>query len=266
MSAHSHDLPHETTHKSENHDHACAVKHDTDAILHHTAASLVAKERSTRIVVLLSAATMLGELFVGWWTNSLALVADGWHMATHVGALGIAWLAYWYCRRSLKSSRLKFSQPKVLALAGYTNALGLGLVGVAMLWEAWHRFSSPEAILFSQAIPVAVLGLVVNLASARILHKHENQDKHAGHGHHHDHNLRAAYVHIIADAVTSVLAVAALVAGKVWGVLFLDPICAALGAIVVIVWATGLLRHAVAQLVDAHAAGSATETTNAPTL
>lgn len=212
----------------------------------HRPVALVRLERTTRIVVLLSAATMAVELSVGWWTHSLALVADGWHMATHVGALGLAWLAYLFGRRLTENSHLQFSQKKLFALAGYTNAIGLGLVGAFMLHEAWERFVDPEAIRFAEAIPVAVAGLMVNVVSARLLHNHHDD-------HHHDQNLRAAYIHIVADAVTSVLALVALVVGRVWGVLVLDPIFAAVGALVVLIWAVGLIKSAMRELLDVKA-------------
>lgn len=247
MSPHSH---------HDHHDHHHAVAHAGSGESHaHRPVSLVRLERTTRIVVLLSAATMAVELGVGWWTHSLALVADGWHMATHVGALGLAWLAYLFSRRLTEKSHLQFNQKKLFALAGYTNAIGLGLVGAFMLHEAWERFVAPEAIMFAEAIPVAVGGLIVNVVSARLLHNHHDD-------HHHDQNLRAAYIHIVADAVTSVLALAALVVGRVWGVLVLDPIFAAVGALVVLIWAVGLIKSAMRELLDAkpgHAEAKTTE-------
>lgn len=225
---------------STDHDH----DHDHETESEHSLESLLARERTTRIVVLLSGFTMAAELVVGTWTHSLALVADGWHMATHVGALGVAWMAYLISRRLSEANHVQIDKKRLFALAGYTNALVLGFVGVVMLWESWQRFVKPENIAFSEAIPVAILGLIVNLASARLLGNHHDE-------HHHDHNLRAAYVHIIADAVTSVLALIALVVGRSWAILVLDPICAALGAVVVLVWAVGLLKGTVIELLEA---------------
>jgi cation diffusion facilitator family transporter len=204
------------------------------------------RERRTRFVVVLSALTMLGELLVGWWTHSLALVADGWHMASHVGALGLAWVAYAYCRRVEGKDHRAVNQAKVLAVAGYTNAMALGFVGIAMIWEAFERLADPSPIAFAQAIPVAAIGLAVNVVSALVLHEGHHHD----HAHvHHDHNFKAAYVHIIADAATSVMALAALLAARAWGTLFLDPLCAAVGGVVVIVWAAGLAKQALRDLV-----------------
>jgi cation diffusion facilitator family transporter len=211
-------------------------------------------ERRTRVVVALTALMMIAELVVGFWTNSMALTADGFHMATHAGALGIAALAYWYARTRHHAEEFSFGTGKVYALAGFTNAIVLGLVALLMLGESVHRLFSPEPIDFRESIPVAVLGLLVNLASALLLrhdhdHVHEPHDHAHEHGHH-DHNLRAAYMHVLADALTSVLAIAALVGGLLLGWRFLDPAVGALGGIVILQWSVGLARDSGKQLLD----------------
>jgi cation diffusion facilitator family transporter len=219
-------------------------------------------ETRTRWVVVLTLLTMGAELVVGYATNSLALTADGWHMATHAGALGLAAFAYWFARQQAGSSSFSFGTGKVPALAGYTNAVALGLVAGLMVVEAGARLLEPEPIAFDEALPVAVLGLLVNLLSAKLLHggapardEHHHDDDHdRGHGHAHahahDHNLRAAYLHVLADALTSVLAILALLGGRQLGVAWLDPAMGAVGGVVIARWSYGLCRAAAAQLLD----------------
>lgn len=220
--------------------------HHHGVCLHEHALALDdAREARTLAVVMLTTVTMLGELLVGWWTGSLALVADGWHMATHVGALTLAWAAYGITRRLAGSPHFAFGADKILALVGYTNALGLAAVAVFMLVEVWDRFMNPVSIRFAEAMPAAVVGLVVNLASARLLHPKE-----LDHGH--DHNIRAAYMHVVADAFTSVLAVLALLGGRHLGLVFLDQVSAAVGAVVILFWAFSLIRAAGRELLDVH--------------
>lgn len=192
---------------------------------------------------------MLLELAVGYWSQSIALQADGWHMGTHVGALGIAWAAYAYGRRLEGAKTFAFSPEKLLALAGYTNALVLAGVAVAMGIESVQRVLTPGTVEYPTALAVAVIGLVVNLVSARAL------GVTVEHGHHHheggpDHNLRAVYLHILADAVTSVLAIVALVAGWIWGLGILDPLMGLVGAVVILWWAFGLWKQTAADLMD----------------
>ncbi len=227
-------------------EHAHHDHHHHDVSLHgHVLALDDAREARTLAVVLLTTVTMLGELLVGWWTGSLALVADGWHMATHVGALTLAWAAYAITRKLAGSRHFAFGADKILALVGYTNALGLAAVAVFMLVEVWDRFMNPVSIRFAEAMPAAVVGLVVNLASARLLHPKE-----LDHGH--DHNIRAAYMHVVADAFTSVLAVLALLGGRHLGLVFLDQVSAAVGAVVILFWAYSLVRAAGRELLDVH--------------
>ncbi|MCG5053391.1 MAG: cation diffusion facilitator family transporter [Myxococcales bacterium] len=247
--AHDHGPRHAHGHgEAHGHGHAHAAgAHAHDHGLHvHGLDPLEVRESRTMAVVLLATVTMLGELLVGAWTGSLALVADGWHMATHVGALTLAWAAYGVTRKLAGSRHFAFGADKILALTGYTNALGLAVVAVFMLGEAWDRFVNPVPIRFMEAMPAAVVGLVVNLASARLLHPGE-----LDHGH--DHNLRAAYMHVLADALTSVLAVAALLGGRYAGLVWLDQLSAAVGAVVILLWAYGLVRAAGRELLDVHA-------------
>jgi cation diffusion facilitator family transporter len=188
---------------------------------------------------------------VGRWTGSLALLADGWHMATHVGALGLASLASWYSRRAASAGRFAFGPGKLATLAGYTNALILGFAAVFMIVEAVERLVSPQAVRFAEALPVAFVGLVVNLVSASMLSAERADD-------HHDHNLRSAYLHVLADALTSVLAITALVVAYYTRASRIDPVVAIVGAVVILWWAVDLLRRAVPELVDVQLQGETT--------
>ncbi|MFZ5441061.1 MAG: CDF family Co(II)/Ni(II) efflux transporter DmeF [Myxococcota bacterium] len=218
-------------------------------------------ETRTRIVVGLTAVMMVAELVVGWWTHSLALLADGWHMGTHVGALGISALAYWYARTRAGQTEFAFGTGKVYALAGYTSAALLIAVAIGVILESVERFVTPQPVDFADAFPVAVLGLLVNLLSAWLLgvdshdHGHEHAHDHHDHDHdhaheHHDHNLRAAYLHVVADALTSVLAIAALLAGRYLAWTWVDPVVALVGALVILKWGAGLIRECGRQLID----------------
>lgn len=232
-----------------------------------------ANERRTWTVVGLTAAMMVGEIAAGSIFNSMALLADGWHMATHAGALGISAFAYRYARRHARDPRFAFGTGKVGDLAGYTSAVVLGVVALLIAGEAFGRLRSPLPIAFDEAIAVAVLGLVVNLASALVLargHGHAHHD-HGAHEHDHDgdhdrggdhdhphdhadHNLRSAYLHVLADAFTSVLAIAALVLGRWAGAVWLDPVMGLVGALVIARWAVFLLRDTGRVLLDFTAA------------
>ncbi|WP_439632297.1 CDF family Co(II)/Ni(II) efflux transporter DmeF [Gemmata sp.] len=212
-------------------------------------------ERGTRLVVLLTAVTMVGEVAAGWLTNSMALLADGWHMGTHVAALGVAAFAYWYARRHAAAPRFAFGTGKVGVLAGFASAIVLGLVALYMAYESLLRVIRPLDIRYDEAVVVAVIGLLVNLLSARLLHGGGSHDH--GHGHdeggphgHHDLNLRAAYLHVLADALTSVLAIAALLGGWAFGWGWLDPVMGVAGAVVISVWAWGLVRQTSRVLLD----------------
>jgi cation diffusion facilitator family transporter len=210
-------------------------------------------EARTRWVTGLTFVMMVIELLVGTWTRSLALTADGWHMATHVGALGIAAVAYWYARTRAGQTQFAFGTGKVYALAGFSSAGLLLVVAVGMGVESVRRLVSPEGIDFAEALPVAVLGLFVNLVSAWLLDVKPSQQHHhhpSDHSHSHDHNLRAAYLHVVADALTSLLAIGALLAGRWLGWRWVDPVVAMVGAVVILRWGLRLLGECARQLVD----------------
>jgi cation diffusion facilitator family transporter len=214
-------------------------------------------ERNTKLVVLLTALMMAAEITGGLLFNSMALLADGWHMGTHVAALGITLAAYWYARRHAADRRFAFGTWKVGMLGGYTSAIVLGLVALYMAWESLQRLMSPLPIQYSQALAVAAVGLGVNLVSAFLLRGHHGHEHGHGHGHggqyghgHEDLNLRAAYLHVLADALTSVLAIVALAGGRFYGWGWLDPVMGIVGALVVSRWAWGLLRDTSQALLD----------------
>jgi cation diffusion facilitator family transporter len=212
-------------------------------------------ERGTRRVVLLTATMMVVEIVAGWLTNSMALLADGWHMGTHVAALGIAAFAYWYARKHANDPRFAFGTWKVGVLAGFASAIVLGLVAIYMVYESVVRVLNPVPIRYADAILVAVIGLAVNLLSAWFLHGHDGHHDHGhshdgDHAHGHDLNLRAAYLHVLADALTSVLAIIALLGGQFFGWGFLDPVMGIVGAAVISVWAWGLVRQTSRVLLD----------------
>jgi cation diffusion facilitator family transporter len=203
----------------------------------------------------LTVLTMIAELVAGLYTGSLALQADGWHMATHAGALGLASFGYWYARTHADDASLAFGTGKVNALSGFASAVALGVVAVFMTIEAVERLVTPEPIEFGSALPVAVIGLGVNLGSLFLLgggHGHG----HDGHGHggsEHDHNLRGVYLHVLADVITSVLAIAALVLGAWLAVFWLDAVTALVASVLIVVWARQLLRDTARPLLDARA-------------
>lgn len=214
-------------------------------------------ERQTWLVVGLTAATMVLEIVGGTVYGSMAVVADGWHMATHVAALTIAALAYGIARRRIDDPRLSFGTGKIGELAGYSSAIILVLVALGIAYESIERLLNPVAIGFSQALVIACVGLAVNLASAWLLHDREHaghsHDHHHAHGHHaHDHNYRAAYLHVLADAATSVLAIVALLGAALFGLHWLDPAMGLVGAVVIVAWSWSLIRSSSAVLIDAN--------------
>ena len=296
------------------------MQHDHDLSEHAHHEELTPRggqgERRTRWVVGLTIVTMVAEIVAGNITGSMALTADGWHMATHAGALGLALFAYWFARTRAGSRRFSFGTGKVDALAGFTSGVVLAVVALWMGVEAALRLYDHPTVRFAEALPVAIIGLGVNLVSAWLLrgthdhghaghthgaahdhdhdhdhahHEHDHADhghadarpEQAGHGHDHgpprvhedaavrgivdeerrvaaramaattDHNLRAAYLHVLADALTSVLAIGALVAGYYTDAWFLDPLMGVLGGIVIARWSLGLCRDTAAQLLDA---------------
>jgi len=218
--------------------------------VHEVLPSVDQHELRTRWVVGITATMMVVELVVGTLTRSLALTADGWHMATHAGALGISALAYWFARTRAQAKHFTFGTGKVNALAGYTNAIVLALVALLMMLEAGKRLLDPISVNFAEALPVAVLGLLVNLASVKLLDLDEPEIE-RGHGvGARDHNLHSAYLHVLADTLTSVLAIAALLGGRYAGLVFLDPLMAIVGSLVILHWSIGLCRGSAHQLLD----------------
>ena len=234
--------------------------------------------RRTWWVIGLTATMMVGEIVAGAAFGSLALMADGFHMATHAGALTIAALAYLYARRHVNDKRFTFGTGKLGELAGYTSAVILAVVSILIGFECVVRLANPTTIRFDEAIAVAVLGLIVNVASVFLLHDsghgHDHghghaHHEHAGHDHDHDHphphphakaaqgpaaskdhNLQAAYFHVLADALTSILAIVGLIAGRNYGWLWMDPLVGLVGAIVIARWSWQLLKGAGAVLLD----------------
>lgn len=188
-------------------------------------------ERNTRWAVLLTATMMVVEIIGGWLYNSMALLADGWHMSSHALALGLSVLAYAAARRFAHDTRFAFGTWKIEVLGGFSSAIFLVGVAGLMLYQSVERLIAPTPIRYDQAIAIAVVGLLVNLACAWLLkdghahhHEHGHHHEHDGHAHHHDLNLRSAYLHVLADAATSVLAILALIGGKFWGASWLDPV------------------------------------------
>jgi cation diffusion facilitator family transporter len=244
------------------HDHAfLGAKHGTH-------------ERRTWAVVALTAVMMVAEIGGGLWAGSMALVADGLHMSTHVAALSIAALAYYFARRHVGNDWFSFGTGKIGELAAFASAIILAVVALLIAYESIARLIHPVTIAFREAIPIAVLGLGVNLLSAFLLHDdhhhhghaeeaddhdhhhddhdHEHDHDHAhDHDHHADHNIRAAYFHVLADAVTSLLAIAALSVAAFFDQPWLDPVAGLLGAIVITVWAYSLIKSSAAVLLDA---------------
>lgn len=218
--------------------------------------------RRTLWVVAITAVTMVAEIVAGISFNSMALLADGFHMATHAGALAVAAGAYAFARRHVTDARFSFGTGKVGDLAGFASALILGVVAVGIAVESVARLLDPRSVAFAEATIVAVLGLGVNIVSAILLsggheHGHDRHDHHHGHAHHRgdqdrykDNNLRSAFVHVIADALTSVLAIVALVAGSYLGWIWLDPAMGIAGAVVIAVWSWTLMRDTAAVLLD----------------
>ncbi len=217
-----------------------------------------AAERGTRAVMWITAAMMVVEIFAGWWFNSMALLADGWHMSSHALAIGLTAFAYAAARRYARDPRFAFGTWKIEVLAGFASAIFLLGIAALMVFGSVERILSPQPIQYQEAIIVAAIGLIVNIVCAVILgnahghhHGHEHHaDHHHGHAHHHDLNLKSAYVHVIADAATSVLAIIALAGGWLYGWSWLDPVMGIVGALLVAIWAKNLIAETGKVLLD----------------
>jgi cation diffusion facilitator family transporter len=208
---------------------------------HHEHSHTHINERKTKWVVYLTAVTMVAEIGFGFYTNSMALLADGFHMSTHAFALGLAWLAYVMSRKYSNHTKFSFSGDKLLSLSGYSSALFLLVIAVLMAAESVNRLLNPLVIKFGEAIFVASIGLAVNVLSAVILHHEE---------HHADHNIRAAYLHVLADGLTSLTAIIALLGGMVWKIYSLDAISGILSSIIITKWSIDLIRNSGKALID----------------
>lgn len=223
----------------------------------HDTPILEGNETRTRWVVWLTLVTMVAELLVGWWTKSMALTADGWHMASHAGALGLTLLGYAFARKYDSDPRFSFGTGKVFALTGFASAIALFVAGVLVGVESVHHMLEPESVEFGTAMWVAIIGLVVNLLSAWLLSQDDSAGHHShghshGHGHNHghgdaeqvghDHNLRGAYLHVVADALTSVLAIVALFLGQQFGWWVLDPLMGVVGGVIIVRWSVQLIK------------------------
>jgi cation diffusion facilitator family transporter len=203
-----------------------------------------AAERGTRLVMWITAAMMVIEIVAGWRFNSMALLADGWHMSSHALAIGLSAFAYAAARRYASDARFAFGTWKIEVLGGFASATLLLGVAVLMVLGSLERLLAPQPIRYEEAIVIAALGLAVNTVCALILgraHEHDHDDSHAHAEHHHDLNLRSAYLHVIADAATSVFAIIALAGGWVYGWSWLDPVMGIVGAVLVSLWAKNLL-------------------------
>ncbi|MBF0187134.1 MAG: CDF family Co(II)/Ni(II) efflux transporter DmeF [Magnetococcales bacterium] len=222
-------------------------------------------EQRTLLVVYLTLITMVVELTAGFISGSMALLADGWHMSTHAAALSISVFAYSFARKHAQNPTFTFGTGKVNALGGFASAISLAIVSLLMAVESIDRLISPVEVEFKMAIMVAVIGLVVNVASAFLLAQSGEEGGHHSHHHNHhhhkaeesldgghqDHNLKAAYMHVIADALTSVTAIVALICGYYWGWVWMDPAMGIVGSVVIAVWAAGLLKQTSHSLLDA---------------
>ena len=220
-------------------------------------------ERSTRAVMWITAIMMVVEIAAGWWFNSMALLADGWHMSSHTVAIGMTAVAYAAARRYANDPRFAFGTWKIEILSGFASAIFLIGVAVMMVVGSVERMASPQPIQYQEAIVIAILGLVINIVCAVILgkahdhghshghaHSHGHDHPHGPHDQHHDLNLKSAYLHVIADAATSVLAIVALLGGWMYGWSWLDPLMGIVGAVLIIVWAKGLIVETGKVLLD----------------
>ncbi len=205
-------------------------------------------EKNTRRVILLTIGMMVIEIISGFVFGSMSLLADGWHMGTHAGALGITVFAYYYAQKHAENPSYTFGTGKVGVLGGFASAVILAIAALLMAAESFQRLLYPNPIRFNEAIAVAFLGLAVNLISAFLLQEHHHHEENEEH--YHDHNLRAAYLHVLADALTSLLAIVALFAGKIFGWIWMNPFMGIIGSTVIMKWSYGLLKDTGKILLD----------------
>jgi cation diffusion facilitator family transporter len=256
LHGHEHGHSHDHARESAAHDHGIWTHDHIFLGQSHSRA-----ESRAKWAAIVTAIFMVVEIVCGLAYHSMALLADGAHMATHVGALGLAAGAYWLARRHSGSGRFTFGSGKFGDLAAFTSAIILGLTAVAVAVESLQRIAKPEAVQYGDALLIACIGLAVNLISALILkdnhshgHSHGQAHDHShAHSHGHDNNMRAAYLHVLADAATSVLAIVALAAGYYFGLGILDPVSGLVGAFVIASWSYGLIRDSAMVLLDADA-------------
>lgn len=209
-------------------------------------------KRNTLYATLLTFVTMIVEIIGGYYYNSMALLADGWHMSSHVLALGLAYITYIMANRYANDIRFNFGTFKIEILGAYTSAILLLGVAVFMAYHSIERIFNPAHIAYKEAITIAIIGLIVNLICAWLLKDDNHHGHHHEHTHHHDMNLKAAYIHVLADALTSVLAITALIGGMLWGSSWLDPVMGIVGSVLVFVWALGILKQSSKILLDAN--------------
>lgn len=207
-------------------------------------------KKKVKAVFWLTTIVMILEIAAGTWSGSMALLADGWHMGTHSAAFLIALFAYAYSKKHAKNQSFSFGTGKVNYLGGFASAVGLALVALLMIIESIQRLIEPQNILFNEAIAVAVIGLIVNIASVFLLHDDHHHHHDVEHHHHHDHNMKAAYFHVLADTLTSVLAIVALFFGKYAGLVWMDPIMGIVGALVITRWSLNLIKESSSVLLD----------------
>ncbi|MGL1956115.1 MAG: CDF family Co(II)/Ni(II) efflux transporter DmeF [Colwellia sp.] len=209
------------------------------------------------VVFWLTTVVMVLEIGAGVWSGSMALLADGWHMGTHSAAFAITIFAYAYAKKHANNKDFSFGTGKVNSLGGFASAVALAIVALIMAIESIQRLIEPQTIHFNEAIMVAILGLVVNIASVFVLHDdHHHHHSHDSHEHHHDHNMKAAYFHVLADTLTSLLAIVALLAGKFFGLIWVDALMGIVGAIVISRWSYGLIKESSDILLDKSATPS----------
>ncbi|MCB0362422.1 MAG: CDF family Co(II)/Ni(II) efflux transporter DmeF [Bdellovibrionales bacterium] len=230
-------------HNNHKHDHNYLL--DDEIIAHN--------EKRTFFVVILTSVMMVIEIIAGHMTSSMALLADGWHMASHAGALTISLVAYKLAKSGRLNQKFSFGAGKFIPLGGYTSAIALALIAILMGFASGERLFSPVPIKFNEAILVAVVGLIVNIICALLLTDKHHHHEHSHSSHTHDHNLKSAYVHVVADALTSVFAIIALTLGKYYQAVWLDPVMGIVGACVILRWAYLLCKETAWELLGGHA-------------